>query len=64
MPTSFFDDRPPIAPTVSASVGQPDKQYDTSSPTGPPDQEVDIKWLEMCLTDAERAEQNFLKRGR
>ena len=58
------NDLPPVAPVPSPDVGKPDRQIDTSDKGQDPDQEVDIKWLEMVLTDAERAEQDFRRRGR
>jgi hypothetical protein len=62
------DDKPIVAPTVSAEGGKPDSQANIapSDPGGgpPPIEEVDIKWLEQILADAERAERNFRRRGR
>jgi hypothetical protein len=51
---------PLIAPTVSAETGRPDQQeadsYDSAS--------IDKQYIELCLSDAERAEQEWRKRGR
>src|SRR5215471_1553303 len=55
--------KPLVAPAVSADIGKPDKQPVTDSNTGF-DRDVDTRYWERCLSDAERAEQNWRRRGR
>ena len=60
-----FDERPIIAPGLSADVGKPDRP-----PATPPEDEqdpvneVDTRYWERCLADAERAEKDWRSRGR
>lgn len=64
---AVLEDRPVVAPAVSAEAGKPDSTANiaASNPGGlPVDPEVDVKWLEQILSDAERAETNFRRRGR
>jgi len=49
------------APAPSVDSGRPDKPPVTDSG---PDREVDKQYWERCLSDAERAEQNWRRRGR
>jgi hypothetical protein len=60
MVSSYTDPNPPIAQPISAEAGKPDRQdaeaYDGAT--------IDKQYIELCLADAERAEQEWRKRGR
>src|SRR5215831_13790846 len=55
--------KPLTAPAVSADIGKPDKPPVTDGNSGY-DRDVDARYWERCLSDAERAEQNWRRRGR
>ena len=54
--------KPPIEPST-AEIGRPNAPVDEPAGTGV-DREVDRKYWETCLADAERAEQTWRRRGR
>jgi hypothetical protein len=58
------DDKPVIAPVVSAEAGRPDSTADIAATDLFDTNQIDIKDIETKLADAERAEQNFRRRGR
>lgn len=56
--------RPPVAPTITAEIGQPDKAAVSDQNADPDAPDIpDKKYIEMVLADAERAEQNWRRRG-
>jgi len=59
-----FDDRPIVAPTLSAEGGKPDVPPVVPQEPQPDDEQVDKAYWERCLVDAERAEKDFRTRGR
>jgi hypothetical protein len=59
---SFFDDKPVVAPTTSAEIGKPDQP--SFSTEKDETAEVDTKFWERALADAERAERDWRQRGR
>jgi hypothetical protein len=61
--TSYTDDKPVVAPTLSAEVGKPDVPP-VAPPTDDDTSGIDKQYWERCLADAERAEHDWRQRGR
>ena len=66
---AITDPGPPlVAPTLSAEIGKPDTPPVASSSPASTDnldgEGIDTQWIELVLTDAERAEKDFRSRGR